>query len=89
MKIVLPNNEINRRTNLNEIAIAIAKTKEKAGHHEKDDTLLKSLSTAGIAVMWGVAAMVGVWSILALCGILLSVSPLELIKSFFSAISGM
>ena len=69
--------------------IAIAKTKEKAGHYEKSDDVFESLSTAGIAVMWGVAAMVGVWSILALCGILLSVGPLELIKSFFSAVSGM
>ena len=71
----------------------LAKTKQRAKSKgissTKSQTGLDVVSTASIGVMGAVSAFIGSWALLCFAAALVNAGPVELVKSFFSAITGM
>ncbi len=71
----------------------LAKTKQRTKTKETSSATTRSgmdmVSIASLGTMGAVSAFVGIWALVCFTATLMNVGPIEMVKSFFSAITGM
>lgn len=68
---------------------ALQRTQTKGNSKSTTHSGLDVVSVTSIGVMGAVSAFVGTWAVVSFTAALMNVGPFEMVKSFFSAITGM
>ena len=71
----------------------LAKTKQRTTTKSASSTTTRSgmdvVSIASLGTMGAVSALIGTWALVCFTATLMNVGPVEMVKSFFSALTGM
>ncbi len=71
----------------------LAKTQKRTKAKETSSTTTRSgmdvVSIASLGTMGAVSAFVGIWALVCFAATLFNVGPIEMVKGYFSAITGM
>lgn len=66
----------------------MVKTKVRSASKEKGKTL-DTVSTASLAFMGSISAIIGIWAVLCFVSVMFNVGPLEFFQGWFNAVTGM